>query len=119
MLIARVVVFSFNNYEGRKRPSKNNFGETMLELIKAARLRSKDSSLYLYYAPRKSLYYIADLDLKVKMPDGSWKEHIRYTDCFNPKQTYARPLDMFKTERWVVMTTPEAREFLNTGRLPE
>ena len=112
-------MFSFNNYEGRKRPSKINFGETMLELIQDAKNREPNCALYLYYTPRESLYYIADYHLKVKMPDGSWKEHLRYIDCFNPSKTYARSLDMFKVDRWQVLTASEAREFYETGRLPE
>lgn len=119
MLTVKVAVFSFNNYEGRKRPSKINLEKDMLDLIRNARIRSKDVPLYLFYIPRRSLYYIADLDLKVKMPYGFWKEHIQYVDCFNPKQTYARPLDMFNKDKWVVMTTTEARNFLDTGILPE
>lgn len=104
----KVVVFSFNNYEGRKRPSKMS-GGTMLERISKAAERFKPFPIYLYYKDRGTFYYVRNTNVHVKQPDGSWKRHISYVDCHSGVE-YCRPSEMFKQEHWSVLSGPQAME---------
>ena len=108
-------MFSFNNYEGRKRPSKNNFGESMKDLIREAR-KQFDSPLYLLYRPRNTLYYINNSPIMIKQPDGSWSEGLHYIDVRDGKN-YVRPFDLFKKEKWEVLGKPQASEMIQKGEI--
>lgn len=111
MLIARVVVFSFNNYEGRKRPSKINFGETMKDLI-----ANHEWPIYLLHKPRKTLYYVSSTDMMIKQKDDSWVAGISYISTADGK-IYARPYEMFNKENWEVLDRKQALEMIKKGEI--
>lgn len=120
MPTVRVAVFSFNNYEGRKRPSKINSGETMSirTLIDSTKERSRNGQVYLVYKPRQSLYYIASTETRVKMRDGTWLKQVRYISCADCSMEFVRAYHRFDIEKWAVLTIDEASLFLKTGQLP-
>ncbi len=111
MLIVRVVVFSFNNYEGRKRPSKNNFGETMKDLIE-----KHERPIYLLHKPRKTMYYVSSTDMMIKQNDDSWVVGISYISTADGK-IYARPYEMFNKENWEVLDRKQALEMIKKGEI--
>lgn len=119
MPTVKVVEFSLNNYEGRKRPSKINFGESMIDLIESARNKAEGKSVYLMYKPRNTLYYVASTEVMVKQDDDSWKKCVRYIDCFNGGKEYVRAPELFNMENWLVLTRQAARDMFRTGKLPE
>ena len=113
MLIARAAVFSFNNYEGRKRPSKNNFGESMKDLIV-----EHERPTYLLYKPRMTLYYVSSTDIMIKQNDDSWVAGISYISTADGK-IYARPYEMFNKENWEVLDREHALEMIKKGEITQ
>lgn len=111
MLIARAVVFSFNNYEGRKRPSKNNFGETMKDLIE-----KHERPIYLLYKPRKALYYVSSTGIMIKQNNDLWVTGASYISTADGK-IYARPYEMFNKENWEVLDRKQALEMIKKGEI--
>lgn len=71
-------------------------------------------SKILFYKPRQSLYYVLHDDALIKTPEGEWVKGRVYMEMGGAK-VYARPLSMFKPEKWEELTSEQASERLRAG----
>lgn len=71
-------------------------------------------SKFLFYKPRQSMYYILHDGVLIKAQDGSWVVGRVYMAMDEPK-VYARPLSMFKPEKWEELTYEQVSERLRAG----
>lgn len=81
------------------------------DILKRQSLTQTEGASYLYYKPRKRLYYIRPKSVSVKQDDGSWKDFVSYCDIVTGKD-YARPPEKFDEDKWEVLSYAETSKRL-------